>query len=109
MSRVLIGIAIAGILLSAAAVTRPNLFGMGGREFTTAAVGQPIAVPAAPRGRQGFGGFGGGFGPPQDLAVVAQFDQNGDRRLNAAERRAARAYLQSQGRMAPGGRRFGGG
>lgn len=41
------------------------------------------------RPRQGFG-FGG---PQPEIAIVAQFDRDGDGRLNAPERRAARDYL----------------
>jgi hypothetical protein len=50
-----------------------------------------------------FGGFGG-FGQ-QELKLVAQFDKDGDHRLNAAERQAARAFVTSQ----RGRGRFGGG
>jgi hypothetical protein len=42
------------------------------------------------RGRDAPGGWGG---LAQDLKLVAQFDQDGDRRLNAAERKAAREFL----------------
>ena len=41
------------------------------------------------------GGFGGGFGQ-QEQQVVAQFDKDGDARLNTVERRAARTFLESQ-------------
>jgi len=34
--------------------------------------------------------------------IVAQFDKDGDKRLNAAERRDARAWLESQPAMGPG-------
>ncbi len=56
---------------------------------------------------QGPGGFGFG-GPGQEVQVVAQFDKNGDKRLDAAERKAAREWLGTRG---GGGRRpfFGGG
>jgi hypothetical protein len=48
----------------------------------------------------GPGGFKGGpFGQPQKL--VKQFDRDGDGRLNADERRAAREFLKKQG--GPGG------
>ena len=65
-----------------------------------------------PFGPDGFGppppGFGpGGFGPGgmnQERKVVAQFDRDGDGRLNREERQAAREWLKTQG----GGRRFGG-
>lgn len=56
----------------------------------------------------GRGGFGpGGFGPGgmnRETKLVAQFDKDGDRRLNVAERQAARAWLKTEG----GARRFGG-
>ena len=40
----------------------------------------------------------GGFGPPmqQERKVVKQFDKNGDKRLDAAERKAAREWLAAQ-------------
>lgn len=61
------------------------------------------------RGRPAFGQFGGGFGGPrQDVALVAQFDKDGNGRLNAAERRAAREYAESLGlNRGRGGRRGG--
>jgi hypothetical protein len=43
----------------------------------------------------GFGGFGFGGGVQPDEPVLARFDKNGDGWLNAAERKAARAYLHS--------------
>ncbi len=47
----------------------------------------------------------GGMGPSQsERPVVAQFDKDGDKRLNAAERRDARSWLESQPAMGPGGR-----
>jgi hypothetical protein len=49
-----------------------------------------------------FGGRGFGFGS-QELQLVAQFDKDGDKRLNLAERRAARTYLETQ-RGGRGGR-----
>ena len=42
-------------------------------------------------GGRGFGGV------QQDRPLVAQFDKDGDKRLNAEERRAARAFVESQG------------
>jgi len=61
------------------------------------------------------GGRMGGFGGPQEqaLKIVKQFDKDGDKRLNAAERQAALAYVKAQGagrggRMG-GPRGFGGG
>ena len=58
----------------------------------------------------GPGGRGGGFGGVQpDRQVVAQFDKNGDERLDGTERKAAREWLSSQPAFGPGGRggRFG--
>jgi len=56
-----------------------------------------------PGGGRGFGGV------QQDREVVAQFDKNGDKRLDAGERKAAREWLASQPVFGPGGRggRFG--
>jgi hypothetical protein len=64
--------------------------------LTTLAIGLPLGLGAQ-------GGFGFGGGAQRDLELVKQFDKNGDKRLDAAERKAARAAAQSQG----GGRRFG--
>jgi hypothetical protein len=47
-------------------------------------------------GPPGMGPRGGGPGPQPERAVVAQFDRDGDRRLNAAERAEARAWLATQ-------------
>jgi len=53
-------------------------------------------------------GPGGPDGVQQETKLLKQFDQDGDGRLNAAERKAAREYLQKQ--VASGrGRRGGGG
>ncbi len=56
----------------------------------------------------------GGFGGPmqQERKLVAQFDKNGDARLDAVERKAAREWLTTQPAGGFGGRRggpFGGG
>ena len=58
-----------------------------------------------PGGRQGGPGGGMGGGVQSELALTAQFDKDGDKRLNAAERRAAQQYLETQGM---GARGFGG-
>lgn len=75
--------------------------------------GQP---PFGPGGfGAGPGGFGpGGFGPggpmQQEAKLLAQFDKDGDKRLNATERKAALEYLAQNpngrrgGRGGPGGR-----
>jgi hypothetical protein len=88
----------------------------------------PVSEAAGPpEGGPGFGGpspFGpGDFGPggagpmgfggmkQQDIELVKQFDKDGDKRLNNAERKAAREYLGQQGgnrrRGGVGGRRGG--
>jgi hypothetical protein len=48
----------------------------------------------------------GGFGGPmqQDRKLVAQFDKNGDKRLDTAERKAARQWLATQPAAGFGGR-----
>src|ERR1043166_3594559 len=57
--------------------------------------------------KKDFGGFpGGGFGGPpmgQRRKLVDQFDKDGDGRLNADERAAAREFIKKQG----GGNGFG--
>ena len=50
-----------------------------------------------PFGPGGFGGPGRPGGPMQEeIKVVSQFDKDGDKRLNAEERQAARAFLAKQ-------------
>ncbi|MBI2946282.1 MAG: CotH kinase family protein, partial [Verrucomicrobia bacterium] len=64
--------------------------------------------PGEPRG-PGRGGIGGMM--RQDLKLVKQFDKDGNSRLDAAERKAAREFLQREGMPGRGGRggfRFGG-
>ncbi len=64
------------------------------------------ALAAQPPGGFGPPGFGpGGPGGPmgQPRKLVKQFDKDGDGRLNAAERKAAREFLKKEG----GGRGFG--
>jgi hypothetical protein len=58
-----------------------------------------VAVPIALAQR-------GGFGPPmqQERELVRQFDKNGDKRLDAAERKVARAWLATQPAGGFGGR-----
>ena len=79
---------------------------------TGVAAQNPPAGGAPAPGRMGFpGGPGGrGFGGVQaDRPLVADFDKDGDKRLNAEERRAARAFIESQGGARGGrGRGFGG-
>ncbi len=80
---------------------------------------QPLATGAqgpgfGPPGLDPMGrGQGPGRGPgpmQQERKVVAQFDKNGDKRLDTAERKDAREWLATQPAMGFGGRgRFGGG
>ena len=51
----------------------------------------------------------GGFGGPmqQQRRILAQFDKNGDKRLDAAERKTAREWLATQASGGFGGRRGG--
>lgn len=80
------------------------------RQFLTpsrlVAVASVAALAAAAPLAAQFGGFGGG-GVRPDRPVVAQFDKDGDGRLNADERRAARESLGTQpaGRGGRGGGR----
>jgi hypothetical protein len=65
----------------------------------------PAGFPGGPPMPAGRGGFGG----PQELKIVAQFDKNKDNRLNADERKAAREWLAANpvgGRRGFGGRGF---
>jgi spore coat protein CotH len=63
----------------------------------------PHAAPQRPGGPGGMAG--------QERKLLAQFDKDGDKRLNADERKAALAFLESDpnGGMRGGGRRGGGG
>ena len=65
----------------------------------------PIAQggPTVFVGPGGPGGPGGG-----EQQIVAKFDTDRDERLNTAERKAARAWLESQGQQGPFGRGRGG-
>lgn len=57
--------------------------------------GPPPFGPGGPGPR---GGFGGPGGPGMQAAtkLVKQFDQDGDKRLNTAERKAAREFLAKE-------------
>ena len=70
-----------------------------------------VLVAAAPLGLLAQrGGFGGPM--QQERKVLAQFDKNGDKRLDTAERKAAREWLATQPAAGFGSRRggpFGGG
>jgi spore coat protein CotH len=84
------------------------LLGLGFALMTPFVLGFVAPRPAQAQGPGGFpGGPGGrGFGPPQELQIVAQFDKNKDKRLEADERKAAREWLATNGSM--GRRGFGG-
>jgi spore coat protein CotH len=119
-------------------VTGLVLLGQALSSFSQPADGQR-APGGPPTGGPGFGGPPGGFGPGgpppgdflmgggpgrggphgmgQEIKLVEKFDKNGDKRLDAAERKAARESLgeQSEGRrggmrgFGPGGPRGRGG
>ncbi len=72
--------------------------------------------PLPPAGERPLGderpSFGPGGGPPggqQERKLIPQFDQDGDKRLNAAERKAARDFLAANGGARKGGPRGPGG
>src|SRR5688500_4564198 len=67
---------------------------------------QEGARPARPPGGPG-GGGGFGGGPRQEKKLVPQFDKDGDKRLNAEERKAAREFLQKEAAEGRGQRRGG--
>jgi spore coat protein CotH len=70
--------------------------------FAALAAASGAAAPQRPGGPPG--GFGG---PGGERKIVAEFDKDGDKRLNAEERKEARTFLQSQPMGGPGGRRGG--
>ena len=51
--------------------------------------------PQGPPPQQGLGRGGPGGGIPQDRPILAQFDKDGDKRLNADERREARTWIDA--------------
>jgi hypothetical protein len=63
------------------------------RVLAQAPEGPPRPGGGPGRGPGGPGGFGG---PPQQTKLVKQFDKNGDKRLNATERKAAREFLAAE-------------
>ena len=85
--------------------------------LSLSALGQ---TPGNPPGRDGGpgpsgpqGGRGGPGGAQQEVKLVKQFDKDGDKRLNAVERKAAREFLarekaEGRGPRGPGGRGRGG-
>ena len=59
--------------------------------------GPPPADLAGPPGGRGPGGFGGlPGGVREDIKLVQQFDKDGNKRLDAAERKAAREFLAKE-------------
>lgn len=77
-----------------------GLVTIAGASAIAALLGGPVA------GAQGPGGFG--FGSRADLEIADQFDADGNGRLDASERKAAREFVVSQGGAGRGGGRFGG-
>jgi spore coat protein CotH len=81
--------------------------GLSGYVLLTAVLEAPARAQGPGSGAGGFQGppaFGpGGFPGGGERAIVAQFDKNGDKRLNNAERKAARESLAAD----PGPRGFG--
>jgi hypothetical protein len=75
--------------------------------------GPDAPPPFGPGGPGGPGGFGGPPGPQKKVKLLKKFDKDGDKFLNAEERKAALEYLdkeRAEGRMRRGrGPRFGGG
>jgi hypothetical protein len=67
--------------------------------------GPPPFGPSGPGG----GGFGGPGGMQQETKLLKPFDKDGDGRLNAAERQAAREFLRKEIASGRGRRGFGGG
>jgi len=84
------GIGWVALLLPALLVSAPSAPGQRPE-------GPPPSDPAGPPGRRGPGGFGG---PPggvrEDIKLVQQFDKDGNKRLNASERKAAREFLMKE-------------
>jgi len=74
---------------------------------TTAQAPSGFRGQGGPGGPGGFGGRGG-FGMQQERKILAQFDKDKNKRLDLAERNAARAWLATQGNSGPGGGRRGG-
>lgn len=73
-------------------------------------MGGPGGPGGGGRGPGGFGGMGGpgGFGGmQQETKLLKQFDKDGDNRLNAEERKAAREYLAQQKKEGRGNRFMG--
>ena len=81
--------------------------------FTMSRRAVAVAITFAALAPLGLAAQRGGFGPmQQERKVVAQFDKDGNKRLDAAERKVAREWLATQPSGGFGGRRggpFGGG
>ncbi len=138
MRRIVIGLAVV-VVLGAALFTAPMLWSQppAAERGVPATVQRPwwqmdgSDVPSGPRGSRpegdfggpggffggpgggpgGFGGPGGGPGGPggRDRQFVAEFDRDGDGRLNVEERNEARQSINAGGGgRGPGGRGFGG-
>src|SRR5687767_7295233 len=77
----------------------------GARVRTVAVVALGLASQNSSVSGQGFGGFGFAGGGQQEMKLVERFDQDGDKRLDATERKAARESLRGNGgaRLARGG------
>jgi hypothetical protein len=71
------------------------------------AVASSVSLNAQPGGLQGGPGVFGGRGGPggEQMRIVAQFDRDGDQRLNVDERKEARAWLESRAVQGPFGGR----
>ena len=78
--------------------------------FTISRRAVAVAITFAALAPLGLAAQRGGFGPmQQERKVVAQFDKDGNKRLDAAERKVAREWLATQPSGGFGGRRGGAG
>ncbi len=80
------------------------------RDFPPGPPGDFNGPPPGPDGRtvfRGPGGPGGFGGVREEQKLVKQFDKDGDKRLNNAERKAAREFLTKEKAEGRGQRRFG--
>ena len=69
---------------------------------TLTAVGACVLLTGAAAAQRQFFGAGGGVQP--DVPLVKQFDSDADKRLDAVERKAARAFIHANGGVLPGRR-----
>ena len=100
--RAIIALGVCALLGYEGASAVPRLLGYGPSArpnivVRRQAVGQSQPIRFGQGFPGGFGGFGGG-----DLQILKQFDKDGDGWLNAAERKAAREYINSSGRQRRG-------